>query len=201
MLRMIGRLRGELVEVDGPLAVIDVGGVGYEVLLPDQVLIQLPSVGETVTLLIRQIFREDGVSLYGFAQPFQRRLFDLLLGVKGCGPKVALALIGQVGAEAVASAILAQDSRALIRATGVGARLAERVILELKDKMPQEVLRGKIEAAEAPTRRAVPSDELVDALVNLGYRRTEAEMAAEKGREMGAEFEEQLKHALRLLGK
>lgn len=201
MSRMIGRLRGLLVEVEGALALIDVMGVGYEVSLPDQVVVQLPAPGSEVTLLIRQIFREDGVSLYGFAEPFQRRLFDLLLGVKGCGPKVGLALIGQVGAETVASAIVGGDPRSLTRATGVGARLAERIILELKDKMPEELIRERIEAAQTPKRRTLETDELVDTLVNLGYRRSDAEPAAAKGKESGGEFEEQLKHALRLLGR
>jgi holliday junction DNA helicase RuvA len=190
-----------LVEVEGSLALIDVGGVGYEVSLPDQVILQLPGPGNEVTLLTRQIFREDGVSIYGFTEPFQRRLFDLLLGVKGCGPKVALSLIGQVGAEVVASSIVNQDSRALTRASGVGARLAERVILELKDKMPEELLRGRIEASQASSRRVPEADELVETLVNLGYRRSDAESAAAKGREAGGVFEEQLRHALRLLGK
>ncbi len=198
---MIGRLRGELLELEGSLAVIEAGGVGYEVSVPDLVSARLPAVGSEVSLLTRQIFREDGVSLYGFLEPFQRRLFDLLLSVKGCGPKVALSLIGQLGEDSVASAILNQDSRSLIRAVGVGARLAERIILELKDKMQEEALHRKIEAAQAPAKKAVPPTELVDALLTLGYRRTEAEAAADKALETEAEFNDQLKHALRLLGR
>src|SRR5438874_8972209 len=128
---MIGRLRGKLLGIEGGMAVVDCSGVGYEVLLPDSVMLQMPIPGEHVDLLIRQIFREDGVSLYGFLQSFQRRLFDLLLTVKGCGPKVGLSLIGQVGEESVASAILVGDARVLARATGVGPRLAERIVLEL----------------------------------------------------------------------
>ncbi len=196
---MIGRLRGELLDVEGSLVVVDAGGVGYEVQVPDAVIVQLPKIGERVDLLIRQIFREDGVSLYGFLLPFQRRLFDLLLSVKGCGPKVGLALIGQVGEDAVANAILGQDSRSLIRATGVGARLAERIILELKDKIQEESLLRKISSATAPKKIAVPSDELVDALLSLGYRRNEAESAADEARSQASDVQDQLKIALRLL--
>jgi Holliday junction DNA helicase RuvA len=196
---MIGRLRGELVELDGGLAVIDAGGVGYEVSVPDLVATSLPPLGETVSVLIRQIFREDGVSLYGFTDRFQRRLFDLLLSVKGCGPKVGLALIGQVGEDAVASAIISGDARALTRATGVGARLADRIILELKDKMQEETLYRKLEAAQKPRPQAPPEDELVDALLNLGYRRSEAELAASAARETPGEFQDHLRHALRTL--
>ena len=198
---MIGRLRGELIEVDGNLAVVDCGGVGYEVALPEAVLVQLPAPGEFVDLLTRQIFREDGVSLYGFLQPFQRRLFDLLLTVKGCGPKVGLSLIGQVGEEAVASAILVQDAKVLARATGVGPRLAERIVLELKDKIQEEAVMRKIGAAIPPARAkaAPPADELVEALMALGYTRKEADAAAAGARDEADGVKEQLKLALRAL--
>ncbi len=196
---MVGRLRGELLEIDGSLVVIDAGGVGYEVQVPDAVIVRLPLVGERADLLIRLIFREVGVSLYGFLLPFKRRLFDLLLSVKGCGPKVGLALIGQVGEDAVATAILAQDAKILTRATGVGARLGERIILELKDKIQEETFLRKIEAAAPVKRIAPPADELVDALLGLGYRRNEAEMAAAESREEADNVQDQLKVALRLL--
>ena len=194
---MIGRLRGHLIEVEGNTALVDVSGVGYEVMLPELVLMRLPAPGETVELRIRQIFREDGVSLYGFLEPFQRRVFDLLIEVKGCGPKIGLALIGQLGEEVVASAILAQDARLLARATGVGPRLAERIILELKHKMAGEAFQRKVEAS-LPAKAPV-EDELVDALLALGYRRAEAETAAVEAREQATSVEDQLRHALRTL--
>ena len=199
---MIGRLRGELVEIEGAMAVIDAGGVGYEVTLPEGALARLGEIGENVDIYTRQIFREDGVSLYGFSEAFQRRLFDMLLSVKVCGPKVALALIGQIGAETVARAILSQDARTLARATGVGARLAERIILELKDKMQEEAVHQKIVAATQP-KRSVPTvtDELVDALMTLGYRRGEAESAAAAARENASSVQDRLKFALDQLRK
>jgi Holliday junction DNA helicase RuvA len=155
----------------------------------------MPLVGEEVTLLIRQIVREDTLSLYGFLTTFQRRLFDLLLGVNGCGPKAATALLGQLGEDSVATAIVTQDAKVLMRATGVGAKLAERMILELKDKMPQEALLRKVESA---TRGPVKSlDEVVDALLALGYRRAEAEVAADKA--VGSSVEDRLRAALLVL--
>lgn len=197
---MIGRIRGLLIEIEGQLAIVDCAGVGYEVMLPEAVLVQLPPPGEEVDLLTRQIFREDGVSLYGFLQPFQRRLFDLLLTVKGCGPKVALALIGQLGEDAVAGAILVQDAKVLARATGVGPKLAERIVLELKDKMQEESLMRKIGAAMPSTRAAARvEDELLDALMALGYTKREAEVAAAPAREEAHGLEEQIKVALRVL--
>jgi holliday junction DNA helicase RuvA len=197
---MIGRLRGELIEVDGNLAVVDCGGVGYEVAVPEAVLVQLPLPGERVDLLVRQIFREDGVTLYGFLQPFQRRLFDLLLTVKGCGPKVGLSLIGQLGEEAVASAIIVQDAKVLARATGVGPRLADRIALELKDKMQEEAVMRKIGASIPASRtRIAPADELVEALMALGYTRKEAESAASAARDEAESVQDQIKIALRSL--
>ena len=197
---MIGRLRGEVIEIEGGMVVVDACGVGYEVLVPDSVLVQMPGAGEEVDLYTRQIFREDSVALYGFLQPFQRRLFDLLLSVKGCGPKIGLALIGQLGEDAVAGAILAQDSRALARATGVGGKLAERIVLELKEKMAEEnLMRKAVTAAVRPA--ASPEDELIDALLALGYRRPEAEGAARDARERAETVEEQIKVALRSLAK
>jgi Holliday junction DNA helicase RuvA len=160
---------------------------------------QLGQPGERVDLLTRQIFREDGVTLYGFLEAFQRRLFDLMLTVNGCGPKAALALLGQVGEDAVASAILAGDARVLTRASGVGPKLAERLILELRDKMQEEALQRKLEAAIAPKKKTPPADELVDALLALGYRRNEAEAAAGTARENADNVQDQIKHALRVL--
>lgn len=199
---MIGRLRGELVALEGNLAVVDCGGVGYEVLLPDAVAVHIGAVGDAVTLLTRQIVREDSLTLYGFLQPFQRRLFDLLLTVQGCGPKVALALLGQVGDEAVAGAVLAGDSRLLTRATGVGPKLAERIILELKAKMKEEALARKAESVGKTSKDkapATPSDDLLDALIALGYRRSEAESVANEARENAATVQEQIRFALRKL--
>lgn len=199
--QMIGRLRGTLVVVEGALALVDCGGVGYEVSLPEAVLVQLPAAGEEVELLTRQIFREDGVTLYGFLDRFQRRLFDLLLTVQGCGPKVALALLGQVGADAVASAILNQEARVLTRATGVGPKLGERIILELKAKIQEEALTRKLETMVAPKTKPTPAvaDDLVDALLALGYRRSEAETVAKEAREQADGLADQVRIALRLL--
>ena len=193
---MIARLRGELLELSGNLAVVDAGGVGYEVSIPDSVAVQFPPIGETVNLLTRQIFREDGISLYGFLTPFQRRLFDLLLEAKGCGPKVGLALIGQLGEDAVANAIATQDTKSLSRATGVGPRLAERIIVELKDKILQEQFQTRVANPVRSQEPARPSDDdVVAALLALGYRRPDAEAAAEKVRGTGS-IEEQIRAAL-----
>ncbi len=181
---------------------MDVGGVGYEVIVPESVLVQVPPAGVSITLLIRQTFREDGTYLYGFLEPFQRRLFDLLTDVKGCGPKIALALIGELGEETVANAIATQDAKLLARATGVGPRLGERIILELRDRIQEEQFTRKITTAvvgSVPTSSG--GDELIEALVALGYRRSDAEAAAAPAREEASGIQDQIRAALRLLKK
>ena len=176
------------------------GGVGYEVLVPESVLVGFPPIGHEVTLLIRQTFREDGTYLYGFSEAYQRRLFDLLTDVKGCGPKTSLALIGEVGENTVASAILAQDAKTLAKATGVGPRLAERIILELREKVAQEPMNGRVASAVAAVRTTtVAEDDLVEALVALGYRRQDAEFAADQTRSESGDLPAQIRAALYVL--
>jgi Holliday junction DNA helicase RuvA len=176
--------------------------VGYEVVLPESAMFRLPKPGEYLDLRIRQVVREDSITLYGFFDDAERRLFDLLTSVKGCGPKIALSLIGQVGEEAVCGAMLAQDSRVLTRAQGVGPKLAERLILELKEKIAEENLHRKIaRAVVSGTATNGVSDELVQALLALGYRKPEAEAAAASARHEANAVEEQLKIALRGLAR
>lgn len=196
---MIGRLRGELIEVENGRALVECCGVGYEVLVPETVAADLVPGAETI-LLTRQTFREDAVTLYGFSEPFQRRLFDLLVTVTGCGPRAAMALLGQ-GEDVVANAILSQDSRTLRLAAGVGAKLAERILLELKDKIQEETFLRKVGAATRPTKKAPTDDELVEALLALGYRRNEAEGAADRARDQATDVKGQIRAALALLTK
>ncbi len=193
---MIGLLRGSVVEIEGNLALIEVAGVGYEVIVPDSALGRLAPKSE-VTLYTRQIFREDGVTLCGFLDRNERRVFDLLLEVKGCGPKVAQALIGQVGADAISASIIGNDAKTLSRASGVGQRLAERIILELKPKIEKGafVLGGSAAAVVSN-----PDRDLVEALVTLGYRRQDADSMAGKI-DSDLPLDERIKQALQLLKK
>lgn len=197
---MITRLRGELLEVEGDRVVVEAHGVGYEVFMPQSFIVELTPIGSQISLLIRQIFREDAVTLYGFLDPLQRRLFDLLKEVKGCGSRISLALIGELGEEGVISGISQQDQRRLTQASGVGPRLAERIIVELKDKIAQEAFLAKCSVLGKSTPRPMePEDEIVEALTSLGYRRYDAELAAASARGQGSTLQEQIKLALRNL--
>ncbi len=196
---MIARLTGELIEIDGNRLVVDCAGVGYEVRLATAGLEGSPGLGDRVSIYIRQVVREDSVSLYGFDRPEERELFDLLVEVKGCGPKVSSNLLA-MGYDLVCQAIAARDSRLLSKASGVGARLAERVILELHEKLPSH---GPVSVG-AGTRKstpAAPADELVDALLGLGYRRAEAEECAREFPPETGEVKERIRLALRRLAK
>lgn len=171
---MIGFLRGSVLDVESNLVLIEVQGVGYEVVVADSVI---PKVipGQDCSLFIRQIFREDGVTLCGFLTKTDRLVFDMLLEVKGCGPKVAQALIGQVGTEAITRSILAGDTKTLSSATGVGPRLAERIIVELRPKVEG----GKGVITGLPAVVVVNGDrDLIDALSALGYRRQEIDQVS-----------------------
>ncbi|KXK10355.1 MAG: Holliday junction branch migration protein RuvA [Fimbriimonadaceae bacterium] len=198
---MIGRLRGELAEVEGSTVIVDVAGVGYQVTLPEYVAAMLPPLGDEVVFRIRQVVREDSNTLYGFLDAEQLRLFDLLCEVKGCGPRLAMSLIGQLGEETVAQAILGQDARVLVRASGVGLKLAERILLELKDKVREDSFLRRTGQVQRAAARTPESDTLVDALVALGYRRPDAESVAREVRGQAETVEEQLKLALRQLSK
>ncbi|MBS1724488.1 MAG: Holliday junction branch migration protein RuvA [Armatimonadetes bacterium] len=195
---MIARIRGKVIENDGSSVVVDCNGVGYEVQVPSSVSFHLP-VDSEGDLFVRHVVREDDQALYGFLSSGQRRTFDMLRDVKGCGPKTSLAVIGDLGEEAALTAILTQDVKLLTRVPGVGPRLAERIIVELKDKVPQVELDRKLAAVAIADRRKPIEDELVDALVGLGYRRGEAEAAADKARNEAETVPDQLKVALRSL--
>ncbi len=197
---MIARLRGEVLENHGSSVVVECNGVGYELQVPSTVAFQLIEGGHT-DLYVRQVFREDDQALYGFTNPDQRRMFDLLRDVKGCGPKTSLSVLSDLGEVGALNAILTQDVKALIRVSGIGPRLAERIIVELKDKVPQIELDRKLAAVNAGPQRDVAGDELVDALVGLGYRRTDAEAAATSAREEAETMADQLRAALRSLSR
>lgn len=196
---MIARMRGEVIEVGNGRVVIDAGGVGYEVQVPESVFLAIGHIGQDVDLRIRQVFREDGQFLFGFINAEQRRLFDLLTEVKGCGSKISLAAISELGEHGVVSAIATGDHRMLVRTPGIGPKLAERIVVELKDKVAELALVHR--AAVTMTNGAPPSDEVVDALIALGYRRQEAEGAASEARAESDVVEDQIRAALRRLAR
>lgn len=192
---MIGFLSGRVFELESPFLLLLVGGVGYEVQISDALAHQL-QIQQDLDLYIRQIFREDGVLLCGFATREERQLFDILLEVKGCGPKVALALLGQVGMSNVTRSILLGDAKTLCLANGVGTRLAERILLETRPKI--ESKQWGSGSVSTPISRS--DQDLIEALLNLGYRRADADRAAAEV-DSSLPLDEKLKLSLQFLRK
>ena len=169
---MIAKLRGRVDSIGDGEAVIDVNGVGYLVFAPARTVADL-TVGESAEIFIETHVREDHIHLYGFATPADRETFRTLMTVQGVGAKVGLAILSVLSGDEAARAIAAQDSSAFRRVSGVGPKLAQRIVLELKDKLVA------LTAAPLTANGAAPAggrvvDDAVSALVNLGYGRTEA---------------------------
>jgi Holliday junction DNA helicase RuvA len=179
---VIAHLTGTVARVDANSVVVDVNGVGYRALVPVSVLDSLPPEGEKVSLFTTMIVREDDITLYGFRTSEEQSVFQSLIGVTGVGPKVALSLLSVLEGPALASAIASGDSRALTRVPGVGPKLAQRIVLELGDAMARFAFEQRVQSlteARGPAGSQTFED-IVEALVNLQYSRTDARKAAEK---------------------
>jgi Holliday junction DNA helicase RuvA len=167
---MIGSVRGRIASKKPPQLMVDVGGLGYELEAPMSTFFLLPSVGEEVQLLTHLVVREDAHILYAFATEDERRLFRSLLKVSGVGPKIALALLSGISVEAFAQCVRSQDVAALTKVPGIGRKTAERLIVEMRDRLGNPGTTGATSSAPA----ASPEAEAFGALVALGYRPAEA---------------------------
>ncbi len=184
---MIAKLTGVLDSWGEDWAVIDVGGVGYLVYCSGRTLGRLPGAGGQASLTIETHVREDHIHLYGFADTLERDWFRLLTTVQGVGAKVALALLSVMSPDEIAAAIVAQDRAALTRAAGVGAKLAARMLVELKDRAAEVAVVRRVDFGAAGGDDGA-RDDAISALVNLGYRRVEAFGAvSEAARSLGGE--------------
>lgn len=192
---MIAFLRGRVAGRTGAFCLLDVGGVGYRVFMPTSALADLPGEGEPVTVLTYLQVREDDWSLYGFLAEADRELFEMLISVSGVGPKVALSALSALGPDTLVTAIAAEDVAAVSSVPGVGKKTAQRIIVELKDKLAAP---GGVTTI-GPTAGAGPAHaEARDALLAMGFAPAEA-AAALAGAEAGS-AQELLKQALRKLG-
>ncbi len=188
---MIAHLSGKLKSKDPALVVVDVGGVGYGLTVPVSTLSVLPEIGQSVELFTHTYVREDTLALYGFASGSELRLFEQLLSVSGIGPKVALAILSLSNPDDIRSAIASGDTAFLGSVPGVGKKTAERVVVELRDKMEMIDSRGDI----------VGNQDVIEALVGLGYRAEEARRAVAVVATSESETDAMLKAALKELAK
>jgi Holliday junction DNA helicase RuvA len=192
---MIARLAGTLIFKQPPLMVIDVGGVGYEVEAPLSVFYDLPEVGEPLVILTHLSVKEDSQTLYGFASESERTLFRQLLKISGIGAKLALTILSGATGEELARYVAERDSASLTRLPGIGKKTAERIIIELRDKLDD----FPVTPVAAADGSAVPSgavNEAVQALNALGYKPQEANRMVRNVAQPGMGVEEIIRHAL-----
>jgi Holliday junction DNA helicase RuvA len=195
---MIAHLRGCLLSKHPNQAIVETGGVGYEVTITVPTFSALPVVGSEVALHIHTHVREDALALYGFLQPAEKQLFEKLLTVSGIGPKLAITILSGMATEQMVAAIRSGDVAQLTRIPGIGKKTAERMVLELRDKLAS----SSTPLAAAQARPPVEED-VLSALMNLGYRQVDAEraltMAARNIKD--ASFDALFRDALAMLSK
>ncbi len=191
---MIGHLRGRLVRKAPPALIIDVGGVGYELQAPMSTFYRLPEVGSDVLLHTHQVVREDAHLLFGFATEDERRLFRELLRVTGIGPKIGLALLSGIDVDTFMLCVEAQDVDALIRIPGIGRKTAERLLIEMRDRI--SALGQLPSAVQRLDKAAGAQAEAYAALVALGYRPAEVTRLLKSVDKEGAGTEELIRRAL-----
>jgi Holliday junction DNA helicase RuvA len=196
---MIAHLRGRLFSKQPGQAIVEAAGVGYDVTISVPTFTALPGEGAEVSLFIHTHVREDALALYGFMDRNEKRLFERLITVSGVGPKLAITILSGLNPERTVAAIRAQDHATLTLIPGVGKKLAERLVVELKEKLEDLAI------APAPSdRRLAPAaEDVLSALVNLGYQRPAAQKAIEtaidKDKTAGANFDDLFRAALKII--
>jgi Holliday junction DNA helicase RuvA len=196
---VIAHLHGRILEKQPNRIVVDVNGVGYDLSVPLSTFYGLGEPGSEIALRIHTHVREDALLLYGFATRLEQDLFERLIGISGIGPKVALAVLSGIEPPELVRAIERGDLARLTAIPGVGKKTSERIVLELKDRLPRPPIAAAGAASEVPALR----DDVLSALINLGYHRPLAERAVEAAVKAtpGGDFEKTLKQALRELAK
>jgi Holliday junction DNA helicase RuvA len=192
---MIGRLSGILLEKNPPQLLLDVAGVAYEVDVPMSTFYNLPATGERITLYTHLVVREDAHLLYGFGTESERSAFRQLLKVNGIGAKIGLSVLSGLSVAELAQAITLQETGRLTKIPGIGKKTAERILLEMKDK-----LGASLTQAVGVNRAAPPSSDILNALIALGYSDKEA-IAAVKKLPEGVAVADGIRQALKLLAK
>jgi Holliday junction DNA helicase RuvA len=195
---VIAHLRGRVLRKSPQEVIVDVAGVGYKVAIPVSTFYRLGEEGAEVSLRVHTHVREDALALYGFLTPHEQDLFERLIQVAGVGPKLAVNILSGIEAAELAAALRTSDVARLTRVPGVGKKTAERLVVELKDKMPP-VLTPSEEAETLPP--STPKEDLLSALAHLGYSRGEAERGVDRAlREDGdGRFEDLLRRALQIV--
>ena len=196
---MIGRITGTLIEKNPPQITVDVAGIGYEIEVPMSTFYNLPAAGEKVSLVTHLLVREDAHCLYGFGSEGERATFRQLLKISGVGARIALAVLSGLSVAELAQAVALQEAGRLVKIPGIGKKTAERLLLELRDKLP--AVTGEEPGTPAEAALSPVDQDVLSALLNLGCGRSQAEAAVRKAKAAGsaAEFEPLFRRALELV--
>lgn len=198
---MIGRIRGTLVEKQSPELLIDVNGIGYEVLAPMTTIYKLPELGQQVSLHTHFVVREDAQLLYGFSDKQQRALFRALIKVSGVGPKLGLAILSGIEAQSFVRSIHDGDTATLVRIPGIGKKTAERLVVEMKDRLKEWQVDSDLPLMAAANPAPMGQDQWIQeaegALIALGYKPTEAAKAIAAIKEPVNSAEDLIRFALK----
>ncbi|HZV55022.1 MAG TPA: Holliday junction branch migration protein RuvA [Rhodocyclaceae bacterium] len=194
---MIGRITGTLIEKNPPQITVDVGGVGYELEVPMSTFYNLPALGEKVSLVTHLVVREDAHILYGFGGDEERAAFRQLIRISGIGARTALAVLSGLSVNELAQAVALQEAGRLVKIPGIGKKTAERLLLELKDKLKTAGLAAKVSRGDTPPDAA---SDILNALLALGYNEREA-LSAMKSLPEGVAVSEGIRQALKSLSK
>jgi Holliday junction DNA helicase RuvA len=194
---MIAHLRGRLISKHPNQAIVEAGGVGYDVTISVPTFSELPALNVEVSLFIHTHVREDALALFGFLRAGERQLFERLLSVSGIGPKLAITILSGMPADAMVAAIKGNNVAGLTRIPGIGKKTAERMVLELRDKLDAFGV-----PADAITSASPVEEDVISALVNLGYQRPMAQRALAKlGDVSGENFDALFRKAMAALAK
>lgn len=198
---MIGRISGTLIEKQSPELLIDVNGIGYEVLAPMTTIYQLPELGQKVSLHTHFVVREDAQLLFGFVDKQQRALFRALIKVSGVGPKLALAILSGIEAQSFVRSIHDGDTATLVRIPGIGKKTAERLVVEMKDRLKEWQVDSDLPLMAAANPQPMGQDQWIQeaegALIALGYKPTEAAKAISSIKEPISSAEDLIRLALK----
>lgn len=197
---MIAHLRGKLISRRPNQVIVETGGVGYDVTVSVPAFSELPSLGSEVALHVHTHVREDQIALYGFLRPEEKELFEKLITVSGIGPKLAITILSGMPAEQMVNAIRGSDLVRLTKIPGIGRKTAERMVLELRDKLPAGMA---VDQAPVLPSLSATEEDVLSALVNLGYQQLAAEKAMERlGKDgAGRSFDVLFRETLALISK
>jgi Holliday junction DNA helicase RuvA len=198
---MIGKIRGIILEKQPPQLVVDVNGVGYEIDAPMSTFYQLPDAGNEIHLFTHFVVREDAQQLYGFYTHDERLLFRTLLKVNGVGPRLALTILSSITPDEFVHCVLSNDTAALVRLPGIGKKTAERLVVEMRDKLSDwcssSVVMDKMPEQHKNAERRQILNDAISALIALGYKQQEANRTVTKIDDGAANSEELIRRALR----